>query len=106
MGTFLYLEFGGLLPLCLYVCDVLPPRLAVPVEKVGTAAAFVGLYSPWMYLWQGVFGCVIFGVVMARLIEFPVLKLRDRIFPPVTSSVTPPPPVENPYEALTLSKNA
>lgn len=131
--TFLYLGFGGLLLLCLYVRDVLPPRFAGPLEKVGTAAAFVGLYSYSIYLWQGIFGvytirgmekylhfeltgfprfvfyffgCVIFGIVMARLIEFPVLKLRDRFFPPVTTSLTPPPPVENPYEALASSKNA
>jgi peptidoglycan/LPS O-acetylase OafA/YrhL len=131
--TFLYLGFGGLLLLCLYVHDVLPPRLAGPAEKVGTAAAFVGLYSYSIYLWQGIvgvyamrgmekylhfeltgfprfawyfFGCVIFGIVLARLIEFPVLKLRDRFFPPVTTSVVPPPPVENPYEALASSKNA
>jgi len=131
--TFLYLGFGGLLLLCLYVRDVLPPRFAGPAEKVGTAAAFVGLYSYSIYLWQGIvgvyairgmekylhfeltgfprfawyfFGCVIFGIVLARLIEFPVLKLRDRFFPPVTTSVVPPPPVENPYEALASSKNA
>jgi peptidoglycan/LPS O-acetylase OafA/YrhL len=130
---FLYLGFGGLLLLCLYVRDVLPPRLASPAEKVGTAAAFIGLYSYSIYLWQGIigvyairgiqkflhydltgfprfawyfFGCVIFGIAMARLIEFPVLKLRDRFFPPVTTSVKPPPPVENPYEALASSKNA
>jgi peptidoglycan/LPS O-acetylase OafA/YrhL len=130
---FLYLGFGGLLLLCLYVRDVLPPRFAGPAEKVGTAAAFIGLYSYSIYLWQGIFvaysvrgmqkylnieltgylrfvwyffGCVIFGIAMSKLIEFPVLKLRDRFFPPVTTSVIPPPPVENPYEALASSKNA
>ena len=98
-----------------------------------SAAALVGLYSYSIYLWQGsvevyairclekslhlelngfprfawyFFGCVIVGIVMARLIESPVLKLRDRFFPPLTTSVTPPPPVENPYEALASSKNS
>ena len=52
------------------------------------------------------FGCVIFGIVMATLIEFPVLKLRGRLFPPVTTTVVSPAPVENPYEALASSKNA
>jgi peptidoglycan/LPS O-acetylase OafA/YrhL len=52
------------------------------------------------------FGCVIFGIVMTTLIEFPVLKLRDRFPPPVTTAVTQPPPVENPYDALASSKNA
>ncbi len=131
--TILYLGFGGLLLLCVYVRDVLPARFAGPLEKVGTAAAFIGLYSYSIYLWQGIvgvyairgmekylhfeltalqrfawifFGCIIFGIVMARLIEFPVLKLRDRFFPPVTTSVIPPPPVENPYEALASPKDA
>ena len=107
-STFLYLGFGGLLLLSLYVRGVLPPRFAGPLGKLGTAAAFVGLYSYSIYLWQGVFGlytirgfkqffhiqltgfpffawyffgCVGFGIVMARLIEFPVLRVRDRMFP-------------------------
>ena len=106
--TFLYLGFGGLLLLCIHVRDVLPRSLATPLEKLGAASAFVGLYSYSIYLWQGVFGvytergfqrflhiqlqgftrftwyvvgCVVFGIVMARLIEFPVLKLRDTFFP-------------------------
>src|SRR5277367_4191347 len=54
--VFLYLGFGGLLLLCLYVRDVLPSRLAGPAAKVGTGAAFVGLYSYSIYLWQGIFG--------------------------------------------------
>ena len=116
-----------------YAREILFRARLQSAEKVGTAAAFIGLYSYSIYLWQGIigvyatrgmekylhfeltgfprfawyfFGCVIFGIVMARLIEFPVLKLRDRFFPPVTTSVIPPPPVENPYEALTSSKSA
>jgi peptidoglycan/LPS O-acetylase OafA/YrhL len=106
--TFLYLGFGGLLLLCIHVRDVLPRSLATPLEKLGAASAFVGLYSYSIYLWQGVFGiyterglqqflhiqlqgfprftwyvvgCVVFGILMARLIEFPVLKFRDTFFP-------------------------
>jgi peptidoglycan/LPS O-acetylase OafA/YrhL len=106
--TFLYLGFGGLLMLCIHVRDVLPRSFAGPLGKLSAACAFVGLYSYSIYLWQGVFGiytirgfqqffhiqmqgftrfawyvagCVIFGIVMARLIEFPVLKLRDTFFP-------------------------
>ena len=48
--TFLYLGFGGLLLLSLYVRGVLPPRFAGPLGKLGTAAAFVGLYSYSIYL--------------------------------------------------------
>jgi peptidoglycan/LPS O-acetylase OafA/YrhL len=43
--TFLYLGFGGLLMLSLYVRDVLPRSFAGPLAKLGTACAFVGLYS-------------------------------------------------------------
>jgi peptidoglycan/LPS O-acetylase OafA/YrhL len=130
--TFLYLGFGGLLMLSLYVRDVLPQRLAGPLSKLGTACAFVGLYSYSIYLWQGVFGlytirglkqffhieltgfslfawyfagCVIFGIVMSRLIEFPVLRLRERFFPPVAPAVTPPPAATE-YKALIAAKNA
>jgi peptidoglycan/LPS O-acetylase OafA/YrhL len=106
--TFLYLGFGGLLMLCIHVRDVLPTSFAGPLDRLSTTCAFVGLYSYSIYLWQGVFGiyterglrqffhvqmqgfarftwyvvgCIIFGILMARLIEFPVLKLRDTFFP-------------------------
>jgi peptidoglycan/LPS O-acetylase OafA/YrhL len=106
--TFLYLGFGGLLLLCIHLRDVLPHAFAAPLEKLGAASALIGLYSYSIYLWQGVFGvytergfqqflhiqlrgftrftwyvlgCVVFGIFMARLIEFPVLKLRDTFFP-------------------------
>jgi peptidoglycan/LPS O-acetylase OafA/YrhL len=132
--TFLYLGFGGLLLLCLYVRDVLPQRFAGPLAKLGTACAFVGLYSYSIYLWQGVFGiytirgfkqffhielkgfpffawyffgCVIFGIVMARLIEFPVLRMRERFFPPEQAAVAAPPTgATYDAEALISAKNA
>jgi peptidoglycan/LPS O-acetylase OafA/YrhL len=106
--TFLYLGFGGLLMLSLHVRDVLPPPVARPLALVGTVFAFIGTYSYSIYLWHIPFqafaagavrrvlhiefsraqslwfyfvGSVIFGIVMARLIEFPVLRLRDKLFP-------------------------
>jgi peptidoglycan/LPS O-acetylase OafA/YrhL len=106
--TFLYLGFGGLILLSLHVRDVLPPQLARPLALFGTALAFIGTYSYSIYLWhipfqafaagtirrvlhiefsraQGLWfyfaGSVVFGILMARLIEFPVLKLRDKLFP-------------------------
>ena len=106
--TFLYLGFGGLLILSLQVRDILPPQLARPLELAGSALAFIGAYSYSIYLWHIPFqafaagvvrrlfhiefsragnfwfyfiGSVIFGILMARLIEFPVLKLRDKLFP-------------------------
>lgn len=130
--TFLYLGFGGLLLLSLYVRDVLPRSLTGPLAKLGSACAFVGLYSYSIYLWQGVFGrytirgfrqyfhiqlsgfpffawyflgCLVFGIVMARLIEFPVLRLREKFFPPVDTLVVVR-PVAGACDSLISAKNA
>jgi peptidoglycan/LPS O-acetylase OafA/YrhL len=130
--TFLYLGFGGLLLLSLYVRDVLPRSLIGPLAKLGSACAFVGLYSYSIYLWQGVFGlysirgfrqffhiqlsgfpffawyffgCVAFGIVMARLIEFPVLRLREKFFPPVDTAAAAR-PVAGACDSLVSAKNA
>lgn len=115
--TFLYLGFGIVLMLCLRVRRVLPPGLAVPLERLGIPLSYVGMYSYSIYLWHQSFGAwgpgavrhvfhiqltalpalafyivgsIVFGALMSRLIEYPVLRLRDRIFPamqpiPVTS---------------------
>jgi peptidoglycan/LPS O-acetylase OafA/YrhL len=109
--SFLYLGFGGLLLMSIQIRDILPSRLADPVKILGTASAFVGTYSYSIYLWHIPFrafapgvlrrlfhirfdslgqfwfyltGSILFGILMATLIEFPVLKLRDRLFPPRT----------------------
>jgi peptidoglycan/LPS O-acetylase OafA/YrhL len=106
--SLIYLGFGGLLLLSLQVRDVLPLRLSGPVRILGTALAFIGAYSYSIYLWHIPFqafapgvlrrlfhiefdsmggfwfyliGSTVFGIVMALLIEFPILKLRDRFFP-------------------------
>jgi peptidoglycan/LPS O-acetylase OafA/YrhL len=106
--TFLYLGFGGLLILCLEVRDVLKGRVARVMRRIGSACAFVGAYSYSIYLWhvpfqvnvpvflrkfahlEGsgltsigfyVWGSCILGIVMTKLIELPVLRIRDRYFP-------------------------
>ena len=106
----LYLGFGIILMICLNTYGVLPAWLAVPVSAIGTAFAFVGVYSYSIYLWHEeimagtpvllwqVFhikmgpvtecvvcfsGSIAFGTLMSRLIEYPVLRLRDRIFPAI-----------------------
>jgi peptidoglycan/LPS O-acetylase OafA/YrhL len=106
--SFLYLGFGGLLVLCLEVRNVLQGALARITEKIGTICAYVGTHSYSIYLWHmpfllaipvflrkvfhiqtegvgliGVYilGCCVLGIAMANLIEFPVLKVRDRFFP-------------------------
>ena len=111
--TFLYLGFGGLLLLSLYVRNVLPARLADVLGKLGTACAFIGVYSYSIYLWHvpfgsyaagvvrrslhfemhgvqvdvfNVLGSIALGILMARLVEFPIIKLRDRFFPAIQKS--------------------
>jgi peptidoglycan/LPS O-acetylase OafA/YrhL len=106
--TFLYLGFGGLLILCLEVRNVLKGTVAKITQRIGAACAFVGTYSYSIYLWHApfqvnvpaflrkfvhlempeltsigfyVWGSCILGIAMAKLIEFPVLRIRDRYFP-------------------------
>jgi peptidoglycan/LPS O-acetylase OafA/YrhL len=106
--TFIYLGFGGVLLLALYVHGILPRGIAWVAERVGSAFAFIGVYSYSIYLWHGpadawfpglmrrtihfptsragVFAAyfissLAIGIVMSRLIEYPILHLRDRLFP-------------------------
>jgi peptidoglycan/LPS O-acetylase OafA/YrhL len=108
--TLLYFGFGIVLMICLNTYGVLPAWLAVPVSAIGAAFAFIGVYSYSIYLWHeeimagtpvllweffhikmGSFtefvvcfsGSIAFGTLMSRLIEYPVLRLRDRIFPAI-----------------------
>jgi peptidoglycan/LPS O-acetylase OafA/YrhL len=114
--TFLYLGFGGLLVLTLEVRNVLSGAAATVAAKVGTVCAFIGMYSYSIYLWHAALlaavqvfflrkpghsnvpGVALFsfdllasialGIFFARLIEFPVLRVRDRLFP----ALQQPPP--------------
>jgi len=103
-----YLGYGGVLLLSLYVRGVLPKGLARIAGWVGTGLAWVGMYSYSIYLWNGptgtwfvglvrralhisvgpyerftiyFFSNFAIGIVMSLLIEYPVLRLRDRLFP-------------------------
>lgn len=72
-----------------------------PTGKLANALAFVGVYSYSIYLWQFAAGFVVdalapqplrfplyelaavaLGVGMGKLVEIPVLHIRDRVFPP------------------------
>lgn len=113
--TFLYLGFGIVLVLSLYVEGVLPRGIAKPFKQVGKGLAYVGMYSYSIYLWHLAVkrlalnymprtlhvqmstwaGCICYlaasltiGIFMSRLIEYPILTLRDRIFPPMLASPT------------------
>jgi peptidoglycan/LPS O-acetylase OafA/YrhL len=99
---------GGLLLLCLEVRGLFTGRIATLLERFGTVSAYLGRHSYSIYLWHAPFlqvvavifrkmvrapvphfaiavievvGSCVLGVLFARIIEFPVLKFRDRIFP-------------------------
>jgi peptidoglycan/LPS O-acetylase OafA/YrhL len=114
--TTLYLGFGGLLVLGLEVRGIFAGGLAKFLEFLGTAAAYLGRHSYSIYLWHAPFlqvvdvvlrkvihvpvaplavaivkivGSCALGIVFAHLIEFPVLKFRDRFFPMLQQPVAP-----------------
>jgi peptidoglycan/LPS O-acetylase OafA/YrhL len=105
--TSLYLGFGIVLMLSLHNRGVVPRMLTKPVQQIGRVLAFIGMYSYSIYLWHFavrlwapsvarfifhvktgpqtssmlyVTVSIAFGILMSRLVEYPVLRLRDRIF--------------------------
>ena len=106
--SFIYLGFVGVLLLSLYVRGIFSGKLAWTLEFMGSVAAYVGMYSYSIYLWHGpcaawlpgffrrtlgfpvgeygrfgvyFVGSLMIGIVMSKLVEYPILRLRDRILP-------------------------
>jgi len=106
--TLLYLGYGMILMLSMHVKGILTGAVGWLVEKIGSAFAYVGMYSYSIYIWHVAIGAwlpgmirraagdridlrhndlfyyvasLAFGVFMSRLIEYPILHVRDRIFP-------------------------
>jgi peptidoglycan/LPS O-acetylase OafA/YrhL len=83
-----------------------------PVRVISSLLARIGIYSYSIYLWQMFFvwfilphfhiashmwnywasiaGPILFGIVMAKIIEVPVLHFRDRLFPSLTQQSLAP----------------
>ena len=110
--TALYVGFGGIL--LMVVCrgsDALTESRLGGWRKVGNIFAYIGMYSYSIYLWHpmvsqrmrpfemliwpGVTNVVVFwsyvlaslavGILLSRIVEYPTLHLRDRLFPSITS---------------------
>jgi len=110
--TLLYLGFGIVLLLSLKRQHTRSP-VRQSLSAVGSVLAYVGVYSYSIYLWHlpvlvlgmhifprflhvrmgilsGVFVyfllSIVCGILMAKLVEFPVLRFRDRFFPSSSNS--------------------
>ena len=106
--TLIYLGFGGVLVLALEVQDVLDRKASRAAGYVGRGMAYVGQHSYSIYLWHMpllvvipvierkvlharlpiavytivcIAGSCALGIFFANLVEFPVLRVRDRFFP-------------------------
>ena len=112
-----YLAFGGIMLLALYQKGILRGATERVARAIGTGLASIGMYSYSIYLWQGpggawfpglvkralhvsltgnrrfavyLIGSLAIGIAMSKIVEYPVLRLRDRIFPPREGVVVRP----------------
>ncbi|HEX4406302.1 MAG TPA: acyltransferase family protein, partial [Polyangia bacterium] len=110
----LYVGFAGVLVLFLQWPALAPPESFL--GRIGAGLGYVGRHSYSIYLWHlpvrlvmrvlveryaprvpnpaafcvYVIVSIVVGVVLAKLIEWPALALRDRLFPSRTASAAPP----------------
>src|SRR5262249_31426612 len=65
----------------------------IPVQLWAVGLLQAGLrahLSPWSRFLIYFVGSIVFGIAMSRLVEFPVLRLRDRILPSRSGAITEP----------------
>jgi peptidoglycan/LPS O-acetylase OafA/YrhL len=106
--TLLYLGFGIVLMLTLQLQGIFRGILARVIAQIGNVFAFVGMYSYSIYIWHVAVSAlvpgfirrvshyridlrssdtfyvvvsIVFGILVSRLIEYPILRIRDRLFP-------------------------
>jgi peptidoglycan/LPS O-acetylase OafA/YrhL len=130
--TCLYLGFGGVLLLNIYLQGILRGNIARFAGAIGTGAAEVGMYSYSIYLCHGptaalfpgfmrrlphissfnryerfavyAVGSLVIGIAMSKLIEYPVLRLRDKIFPALQGELVVS--LEKPHPDATVAADA
>ena len=117
--TVLYIASGFL------VAKAVAVRGPKPVRAMSSLLARFGIYSYSIYLWQMFFvwiilqhfhitshmffywcsiaGPILFGILMAKIIEFPVLHFRDRVFPALTEKKPAAAPAEPALESVATS---
>jgi len=114
--TLLYLGYGSLLILAVPHTGG-PQSPPIPILGwVGNWLSAIGKYSYSIYLWHGPMqdwglallqrksllpasrvagflvyfvGSILLGVMMAKIVEYPALKIRDRLFPSRSGAVVP-----------------
>jgi len=113
--SFVYLGYAGILLLSLYTHGVLSGKLRKLAQALGSAAAYLGMYSYSIYLWHGpggswlpglvrrfsghptgeygrfavyFIGSFAVGIAMSKLVEYPVLRLRDRFVPASSNALS------------------
>jgi peptidoglycan/LPS O-acetylase OafA/YrhL len=104
----LYLGFGGLLLFTLYWQPKLPESVEQVINPAIATVGAIGLHSYSIYLWHMpvarwgsqllktfvpypvhymvefclyIIGSIFLGVVLSHLVEIPILKLRDKLYP-------------------------